>query len=223
MGGNPHQDLYQRTREDLLKRQLSNNENFDRSILTLSSAGLALSITFMRSITSHDWFVCLVFSWIGFVTAIIVTIVSYLTSQKGISKQLELAERYYLRGNADALTERNFWAEWTDRLALISASAFVAGILLLLLFFSLNLPANGKATHMSPHNEPHRPGTTGVPNDLPRVSDQLKAGATIPSMQIIPMDGRGASVPPMQPTTPKADGPSTTQRPNPGSASGQPQ
>ena len=26
------QELYQKTREDLLKRQLSNNENFDRSI-----------------------------------------------------------------------------------------------------------------------------------------------------------------------------------------------
>jgi hypothetical protein len=39
------QELYERYRDELLKRQLSNSENFDKAILTLSSAGLALYLT----------------------------------------------------------------------------------------------------------------------------------------------------------------------------------
>lgn len=119
-------ELYQKTREDLLKRQLSNNEN--------------LSVTFMRSTSTHACFAVLVFAWIGFVASIVVTILSYLTSQQGIARQLELAEQYYLGNNEASLTARNLLAVWTDRFAYISAVAFVCGIILLLVYFSVNAP-----------------------------------------------------------------------------------
>ena len=137
-------ELYQKTREDLLKRQLSNNENFDRSILTLSSAALALSVTFLKVGRTHNCFVILVFAWTGLVISIIVTVVSYLTSQQGIARQLELAEQYYLNGDEASLSARNRYAEWTDRFAYVSAISFVAGIILLLVYFSNNLPTDPK-------------------------------------------------------------------------------
>ena len=42
------QKLHAETRNDLLKRQLSNSENFDRSVLSLSSGLLAASIAFIK-------------------------------------------------------------------------------------------------------------------------------------------------------------------------------
>src|SRR3569832_1908841 len=40
--------LYERHREELSKRQISNAENLDKSILTYSAAGLALSLGFLK-------------------------------------------------------------------------------------------------------------------------------------------------------------------------------
>jgi len=133
-------ELYQKTREDLLKRQLSNNENFDRSILTLSSAALALSVAFLRGANSHNCFPILVLAWVGFVATIIMTVVSYLASQTGIARQLDLAERYYLKNDDSALAAKNCAADWTDRCAYASATSFVLAIILLLIYFAMNLP-----------------------------------------------------------------------------------
>lgn len=133
-------DLYKQTTDDLYKRQLSNNENFDRSILTLSSAGLALSVTFLQNLESVACFPILLMSWLGFVFAIISTLVSFQTSQWGIKTQLDLAERYYLKNDDRALEEakNNLWAKATDALAIISAITFIFAIITLLVTFSQN-------------------------------------------------------------------------------------
>ena len=132
------EQIYAKTREDLLKRQLSNNENFDRSILTLSSAALALTVAFIRGISAINSISLLILSWVALVCAILSTILSYLASQRGIARQLELAERYYLKNDEDALNERNFPAILNEILGYLSAISFVAGIILLLVFFGIN-------------------------------------------------------------------------------------
>lgn len=44
------QRIHSETRQDLLKRQLSNAENFDKAILSLSTAGLGFSLAFIKDI-----------------------------------------------------------------------------------------------------------------------------------------------------------------------------
>ncbi len=132
------EQIYAKTREDLLKRQLSNNENFDRSILTLSSAALALTVAFIRGMPEIHCVSLLVLSWIALVSSILTTILSYLASQRGIARQLELAERYYLKNDESALNAKNFPALLNEILAYLSATCFVAGIILLLAFFGIN-------------------------------------------------------------------------------------
>ena len=44
--------LYGETRADLLKRQLSNSENADRAILSVSTAALGFSLAFLKDIVS---------------------------------------------------------------------------------------------------------------------------------------------------------------------------
>ncbi|MBL8854467.1 MAG: hypothetical protein JNK57_10915 [Planctomycetaceae bacterium] len=133
------QELYQKTRDDLLRRQLSNNENFDRSILTLASGALALTITFINGDRELHCFPMLVLSWIGFIVAIVSTILSYIASQRGIDKQLELAERYYLKQDDGALNATNLPAKINEILGYVSATSFILGIIFLLIFFGTNL------------------------------------------------------------------------------------
>ncbi len=189
MEGITRQELYQKTREDLLKRQLSNNENFDRSILTLSSAALALSVTFLRSSTMHNCFPILLFAWIGFLAAIVFTLISFLVSQQAISLQLENAEQYYLKNDDGAIEKKNPAAIWTDRLAYASAIAFAFAIIFLLIFFANNLPHKKESLSMSKEKKSE--------------TVNLMEGESVPKMQNV---DAGASVPKMQIATPNSKG-----------------
>lgn len=206
------QELYQNTREDLLKRQLSNNEKLDTGILTLSSAALALSVTFLNGSFTDNHFCLLILAWLCLLSAIAITLVSYHTSQAGIVKQLTLAERYYLNNDESALTERNGPAEMTDRLAYASTLAFVLGVLLLLIYFAANI--NRKEKSDVENQKPIIPKSINKGATVPSLQrtvpslQRIEAGATVPRLQIAPdVIERGASVPAMQPVQPSNTAP----------------
>jgi hypothetical protein len=78
--------VYERTRDDLSKRQLSNAENLDKSVLTYSGAGLALSLGFLKDFipireAKLPW--ALYGSWIAFTAAMVLVVLSYVFSQWG--------------------------------------------------------------------------------------------------------------------------------------------
>ncbi len=205
MGNVTRQEIYQKTREDLLKRQLSNNENFDRSILTLSSAALALSVAFLRSSTLHNCFPILIFAWVGFVAAIVFTITSFLASQKGISLELEKAERYYLKNDEKAIEEINSAAILTDRLAYASAIAFVFAIIFLLIYFAINLPLKQESLSMSKDKITTEDIMEGA--SIPKMQS-VEAGASVPKMQIATTNSKGEVAPakPIQNSTQQPSG-----------------
>ena len=98
-------ELYVKEEEDLSKRDLSNVENLDKAILSLSSAGLGLSLVFIKNVVelskaNHVW--VLYGSWLMFVLAITSTLLSYLFGQCALNKQREFNEKYYLEGDEDA-------------------------------------------------------------------------------------------------------------------------
>ena len=79
--------VYEKIRDELSKIQTSNAENFDRSILTLSSAGLGISLVFLDkliNISNAQFKLLLYLAWILFVLTIITTLASYIMGQKGI-------------------------------------------------------------------------------------------------------------------------------------------
>ena len=75
-----NQQLYLKYREELFKSILSNAENLDRTLITLSSAGLAISLTLVDKLVplSKAYFTWLLyFSWFGFILSVIFVIFSY--------------------------------------------------------------------------------------------------------------------------------------------------
>lgn len=76
--------------EELDKRQLSNSQMFGKAILSLSTAGLALSLGFIKDIVDLDQATAVEIlhgSWWAFVTAITAILISFPTSQCGLKKQ----------------------------------------------------------------------------------------------------------------------------------------
>lgn len=175
--------LHAELKAELFKRQLSNSENFDKSVLAYSTAALGFSIGFLKDfvpITKAAYAWLLYTSWAAFVVSVVFTISSFLVSQKGISRQLKINESYYLEGKDEALKEINCWARATDGLNLISGIVFVLGIVCTTIFVALNLE---RAAAMAEEKKV-----------------LLREGAPVPQVQKIPQADvqRGAPVPGVQ-------------------------
>lgn len=133
--------LYVKEEEDLSKRDLSNVENLDKAILSLSSAGLGLSLVFIRNVVKlaeadHVW--VLHVSWLMFVFAITSTLLSYLFGQRALNKQREFNEKYYLEGDEDAGQKVTFSSRVTRVLSYVSVFTYIAAVACTALFIGLN-------------------------------------------------------------------------------------
>ena len=136
------EQLFLKEREELLKREVSNVENFDKGILTLSSAGLGVSLVFIKTVVPLSKAACLCllyFSWGLFILAIASTLSSYLFGVHAIKKQIELNALILLEGNENARNQRPLSAKITDRLSYVSATAYCLAISFTTLFIILHL------------------------------------------------------------------------------------
>lgn len=138
---NERQRLFFETKSDLLNRQLSNSQIFDKSILSLSTAFLGFSLAFIKDVTSsnetnHLWLLFL--SWMSFGLAIVSTILSFISSQSGIEKQMVYAKKYYLDGQDEYLDKRNWQADLTHWLFHFSGIIFIIAILSSIVFVITN-------------------------------------------------------------------------------------
>lgn len=183
---------YDEYRKILLDRQLSNSEKYDGALLSLSTGVLGLSLAFIKDIVPIGGLLIvwvLVVSWVLFAISIILTITSYITSQKGISTQLEYAEEYYLKGNEDYLNKENPYSGWTECFNLWSGVCFIFALLFTILFVTVNLYEAMKMSEKKSDSAP------------------IFDGAVIPQMQSMSSNGgiekKGAPIPDMKPVPPQ--------------------
>jgi hypothetical protein len=114
---------------------------FDKAILSLASAGLGFSLAFLEDFGLRDeaaWLPLRYGSWTALTAAIVVTILSYFSSQQGIEEQMRYAEQYYLHGRGDP-NKRGVFACATVYLNYSAGVLFIAGVLATTFFVALNL------------------------------------------------------------------------------------
>ncbi len=191
--------LYAEARADLLKRQLSNSENADRAILSVSTAALGFSLAFLKDIVPlHEAiFPYLPYlSWAFFALSIVLTLLSFFSSQKAIDEQLLLAHRYYIDRDEEAITFRPIAAKLTDILNKAGAISLVMGLLVTCTFVSANL-LKGKI--MSEKNQINEGVSVPLMQRIPQGGTLEQKGAPIPTLQTVPTNPQGgAPVPSLQ-------------------------
>ena len=138
------QELHDALRDDLFKRQLSNSEMLDKAILSLSSAGIGVSLLFLKSkgtpdITQVVDVHFLHLSWGAFLLAVVFTLVSFLVSQYAIKKQLKLNKQYYLEGKEDVINQSNHFAWITFLLSHLSVGSYIGAVYLMVAFLKRNV------------------------------------------------------------------------------------
>jgi hypothetical protein len=195
--------LLAETRADLLKRQLSNTENYDKAVLSLSTFFLGLSLAFLKEVVPGQraeslWL--LYFSWGFLICALLSTIISFLVSQRAIDLQLKKAEDYYLRDDQAALSKSRI-AKVTDWVNWASGASFFIGVSLVTAFVGVNFEGGLK---MSSDKKSERIyGAT-----IPKMQEvEVKKGASIPNIQPVPQNQPPQSQPTAQgnPATPPAN------------------
>lgn len=157
---------------EINKREVSSWENFDKAVLTFSSAGLALSVGFLKDfvpiqMSSAGW--TLYASWALFTVATCATTLSFLVSGRALDAQKQRAHDYYIEGDEHALERRNRWDISTSVLNHTAATAFLLAMVLSVVFLSLNLEKGSAMKHNT------LPNTSG--------SVDLKKGLPVPTMQ----------------------------------------
>lgn len=144
------QTAYTKYREELYKSILSNSENLDRTLITLSSASLAFSLVLIDKIVpfpTASFTLLIYFSWFCFAGSMISVIISYLIGQKAIRLQLEYAAEFFLKNKEEFSNKENRLYFYCECATLISSVCFMIGIITMVLFAVINL--NLKESKMS--------------------------------------------------------------------------
>jgi hypothetical protein len=121
----------------------ANSAEYDKSLLTLSSAiiGASFAFLYVHSGTKplHNCWVIVV-AWLAFVLCVISTLTSYIVSNKGYERLLSQAKSYYLGNDDSADRAPRGYACAIDVLAVFAGAAFALGLVLMMTFAALNLP-----------------------------------------------------------------------------------
>lgn len=140
---------YANYRGELYKSMLANSENLDKTIITLSSASLGLSLTLIdKLIPMKEAFLksLIIYSWYCFVLSIILVIISYLIGQKAIKVQLIAAEEYFIKKNSEFFNKKNHYYLGCEIATIGAAVLFAVGLILMTMFASKNLMLEKKMT-----------------------------------------------------------------------------
>jgi hypothetical protein len=205
-------EIFGKYRDDALRRQLSNTENFDKAVLSLGTAFLGFSMAFLKDFVSYKnaiYSFLLPASWALFCLSIVVTIVSFFVSQVGLTTQVKYAEKYYLECDESYFLKKNPAAKFTELANYGSAFSFILAIIATIIFVVVNL-TNG--ANMA---EKKTSGTALDAASVPSMQ-QVNKGASIPTLSQVPSGlgtaAAGAQIPAMQlaPVAPAAPSPAVT-------------
>lgn len=158
---------FAKVREKLWSQRSGSTDKIDNIILTVSSAFLGLSITFLKDIVqpappSHPE--TLWWSWAAFTAAIAFVFVSHHSSYSACGYELKRNEFYFVKRIDQALTFSNGWQSVTQIFNILAALCFLAGIVLSADFVILNTEKKFNNVPTQPQRAVSSAGSSRSPN-----------------------------------------------------------
>lgn len=134
--------LYDLHIKELHRRYLSNVENYDKALLTLSSSTLGFSLLAIRYIVpweTADLLEMLILAWFLMGISVITSLIAYRIGNEAINEEEKKATDYYLKGVEEAIKRKNPYKKWNRWLNNATGLLFAISLFLVLLFVSLNI------------------------------------------------------------------------------------
>ena len=120
----------------------SSTDNFDRSLLTLSSGALGLSLAFIKDIVPFNcavWPRALYASWISFAACIVMTVFSFRLSIAAQNKHLEYLAKYYLETKQEYFNKKSAYSKGLSVFTWLASVFFLVGVTCTVLFCLKNV------------------------------------------------------------------------------------
>lgn len=144
---------YEKYIEHLQRVGTADSQLYDRSLLTLSSGFLVLTLTFTNNaipLTEAKWLYALLASWVLFVLTIISVIATLMKGQQSILRQMQIGEILYLKNPVDKIkenleTESERISQRTMNLNKLNGCLFIFAVVLLTSFMIINVSTNKDA------------------------------------------------------------------------------
>jgi len=202
--------LYDEHRKQAWEDLQSSTDNFDKSILTLSSGALGLSLSFIKDIVplgSAAWRLLLYFSWGFFGLCILLTVLSYQLGIRAQQEHLKNLPKYYEQGDEGAAKQKSWFWKWVEGFSWTSAGLFALGLICTVAFCIKNLEGSRMSEERRVQESrrpvamtPCAPENTAVPaNDVLQKSRQ-----PIAMTPVQPTQPAAPAIPVTQPTPDKA-------------------
>jgi len=134
--------MYDNLRDDLLKRDLSNTEGYDKAILTLSSASLGFSLSigkFIVPLDNAEYLWVLITSWVLLVSCVSSSLVAYLISNEAIEVQLKNAFAYYKENDVSAFNRKNRYLTINKILNRLAGIFLSSALVLIVVFVTIQM------------------------------------------------------------------------------------
>ena len=125
-------------REELVQADRDASKNFDRLLLTLSSGGLAVSVSFIRQVVPHPSKITVIWlewGWFSLVVTLIAALLSAITSQLALRRAMKQTDAGVIRKELPGAE----WTMLTKILSYLGALACVVGVSCIVRFAILNL------------------------------------------------------------------------------------
>jgi hypothetical protein len=136
-------------RKTLFQTAKEASDQYSKAILTLAGGSLALSITFIEKIAPtpiEGSLLFLALAWIVYAMSMLVTTTSFLLGQFAYMRQIDISEAALLDPTGQSVTISNRYVPWMKGLDVAGLLLFAAGLVLTLLFATMNLKGRAKIT-----------------------------------------------------------------------------
>lgn len=139
MADDKKEQRYLEIRQESINRKYESQSQFDKYLLTLSSASLGFSIAFIKDIRfieqHNNWIIVL--SWVFFVLSSALTLFSFKTSVQAFDKQIQDIDDIYAgKKSAENPTASN---KATKVFNVLNIVFFIIGIILTFIYICTNL------------------------------------------------------------------------------------
>jgi hypothetical protein len=183
--------MFDKLRDDLLSRDLSNTENYDKAILTLSSSSLALSLTVLKFIVPFStaiYTLLLKSAWVLLAVSVICSLCAYLISNKAMAIQLNNARDYYKNGIEDAFSRKTIFTTINSYLNLLTGLTFSVAICFLIAFITYNINTGATTMTDKKFTNVDLTKSANIPNmeSVNTTLDNVGNSANIPTMEQAP-------------------------------------
>jgi hypothetical protein len=128
--------------DEAYARDRSNVENYDRAILTLSSALLGGSVTFIKEIVepAEAVFLPLLYTaWTGLAATVVVSMLCYMYGLSTFTESTKLGLRALSHKDKDAQRKIEAQSKTTRGMTISAGVCFLVGLISLTLFVTLNI------------------------------------------------------------------------------------